>query len=63
MGSLCLNTLYLFRGAGPLYGGHHVFYSCQTGQTKHLLSLRQLKANTGSLSCLDGEGEVRGIQL
>ena len=36
----------------------------QTGQTKHPLSFyEKLKATTGSLSCLEGEGEVRGVQL
>ena len=36
----------------------------QTGQTKPPLSFyEKLKVITGSLSCLEGEGGVRGIQL
>ena len=50
-------NLILTSVAGRLWGGHHVFKS------RPNWFLWQWKATTGSLSCLEGEGEVRGIQL
>ena len=47
-----LFTCFIFTpGTGPLHGGRHFEFSWQ------------LKSTTASLSCLEGEGEVRGIQL
>ena len=62
MGPLYWKTVY--RGGGPLYGGRHVSWSSPdwTNSTPFEF-VWQLKATTGSPSCLEGEGEVRGVQL
>ena len=54
MGPLYLNTLNLHQERVT---------EVQTGQTKHLLSFYDnWRLPKGSLSCLEGEGEVRGVQ-
>ena len=60
-----LNTLYLHtRSLSSERKPPCFLQNSQTGFAKHLLSfLWQLKATWGSLSCLEGEGEVMGIQL
>ena len=61
-GPLYLNKLYLHQEQVLSMEAAMFFKVAQTGQTPFEL-LWQLKATTGSPSCLDGEGEVRGIQL
>ena len=61
MGSLYLKTLYLHQ---EWVLSTDVFFTvAQTGQTKHIWVFMTTEAPTGSLSCLEGEGEVRGVQL
>ena len=64
MGPLYLNTVYLHLKWILSPGAAMFFTVMLTGQTKQPFEfLGQLKATTGSLSCLEGEGELRGIQL
>ena len=61
------NGPFMFRyiiftsGAGPFSEAAMFFTVAKTGQTNPLYD--DHKANTAYLSCLEGEGEVRGIQL
>ena len=63
MSPLHLNTLYLHQERVLSTEAAMFFTLAQTGQTKPVEFLWQLKATPGSLSCLEGEGELRGIQL
>ena len=46
------------------YWNYVIYFTvAQSGQTKPSEFLSRLKFSTGSLSCLEGEDEVRGVQL
>ena len=60
-GPLYLSTLDLHQESVLSIEAAMIFTVAQTGQTKHLLIFYDNW--TGSLSCLEGEGEWRGIQL
>ena len=63
MAPLYLNTLYLHQERVLSMEATIFVTVAQTGQTKHLWVVMTLKATTGSVSCLEWEGEMRGIQL
>ena len=63
-GPFIFKCFIFISGAAPLSGGHHVFTVAQTGQTKHCFRVFiTTESTTGSLLCLESEGEVRGVQL
>ena len=63
MSPLYLNTLYLHRERVLSTEAAMFFTLVQTGQTKHLLRFYENQRLPQVLSCLEWEGEVRGIQL
>ena len=60
MGPLYLNTLYLHQELVLSLEAAMFFTVVQTGQSGFFMAT---EGSTGSLSCLEGKGEVRVIQL